>query len=143
MSGGALGGFARATIVNEKIQRSSPSRISGKKVHLAAIAVWGNAYVAARIGREAEMIIGETFSMNHFFFNGKSFRRIICGLFFLLGYKHDAAMSEREIADGLGTSEVTVRRSYREWLDTFPELFKHILPKLAENVLLRPFVQPH
>ncbi len=139
---GTLCGGDCANILKEQTKPRIPNRISGKKVYPAALAVWHNTNVAARIAREAETIIDETFVMNHFFFNGKSFRRIICGLFFLLGYKHNVAVSETEIAGGLGTSDVTVRRSYREWLETFPELFKHILPKLSENVMLRPFVQP-
>ncbi len=109
---------------------------------MAATYVWRNQRVAARIATETEIIVAQVYRVNHLFFSSKSFNRIICGLFFLLAYKYNAVMSERKIAEELGTSEVTVRLSYREWLETFPELFKHIVPKLSENVMLRPFGRP-
>jgi hypothetical protein len=50
-------------------------------------------------------------------------------------------MSEVELANRLGTTDVTVRASYRDWLETFPELFKDIVAKLSENARLRQFVK--
>lgn len=127
--------------MNEQIQASIPCQVSGKKINLAAKTVWGDKRIAARIGRETGIIIVETYRRNHFFFNAKSFRRIISGLFFLLGYRFNVAMSEVELAKRLGTTDVTVRASYRDWLETFPELFKDIVAKVSENALLRQFVQ--
>jgi hypothetical protein len=92
--------------LNEQIQASIPCRISRKKINLAAKTVWRYKRIAARIGREAERIIFETYGRNHFFFNAKGFRRIISGLFFLLGYKYNVAISEVELANRLGTTDV-------------------------------------
>ncbi len=75
------------------------------------------------------------------FFSGKNPKRIISGLFFLLAYKHDAVLGQLELAKRLDTTDVTVRRSYREWLNAFPELFMCVVGKLEVNPYFRQYVQ--
>jgi hypothetical protein len=47
---------------------------------------------------------------------------------------------QRELAWRLGTSDVTIRTSYRQWLQEFPDLFSDVIAKFAQDKELRYFV---
>ncbi len=117
-----------------------PIQVSDRRIIKAAFAVWHDRKAAIKIGREALAIIVEAHDRKPGFFYGKSSKRIISGLFFLLGYKYDAIIGELELANQLGTTEVTLRKSYRNWLDSFPDLFKSAIFKLKLNPYIRKYI---
>lgn len=115
-------------------------RIPVEEVSAAAKNVWFNKSIADIITTETMQIISNTFSRKFSFFTGKSFNGLIGGLFYLLGYRHGVVKKQNEIADRLGTTDVTIRISYRKWLETFPDLFMDVIRKFASNIALQPFV---
>jgi len=115
------------------------SRIESQIFH-AASRVWTNEKTANKIALNALEITNRTYRRNLSFFNAKTSKSLISGLFYLLGYRHEAVKTQKEVAKKLGTTEVTVRASYRKWLTEFPELFLDIIGKFAEDDSLRFFV---
>jgi hypothetical protein len=89
---------------------------------------------------ETVQIINQTYNRKFTFFSGKSSKCLVGGLFYLLGYRHDAIKNQNELADYLGTSDVSIRVSYRKWLEAFPDLFLDVIGKFAANSALRVFV---
>jgi hypothetical protein len=112
-------------------------RISLEEITLAAKTVWPNRNVAMAIGEETMDIITKTYKRKSSFFAGKTSRGLVGGLFYLLGYKYDVVKNQKELADCLGTSDVTIRTSYRNWLEEFPDLFQETVTKLAQDQNLR------
>jgi transcription initiation factor TFIIIB Brf1 subunit/transcription initiation factor TFIIB len=119
---------------------SITSRISPEEVAVAAKTIWPNHLVANAISKETVDFIMKTHARKFSFFTGKTSRGIVGGLFYLLGYKYDAVKNQKELADRLGTSDVTIRASYRSWLEEFPDLFHDIIGKLAQDRNLRWYV---
>jgi transcription initiation factor TFIIIB Brf1 subunit/transcription initiation factor TFIIB len=117
-----------------------PNRISAEEIKIAARTVWHNQRVANAISEEAVDIMMKTHKRKFSFFTGKTSRGLVGGLFYLLGYKYDAAKNQKELADRLGTSDVTIRASYRNWLEEFPDLFQDVVSKLAQDQNLRWYV---
>jgi hypothetical protein len=115
-------------------------RISANEISAAAHAVWCNKLIADTIAVETVRIINQTYYRKFVFFNGKSSKYLIGGLFFLLSYRYDAAKKQKEIANQLDTSEVTIRASYRKWLETFPDLFLDVIGKFSTKTALRSFI---
>jgi transcription initiation factor TFIIIB Brf1 subunit/transcription initiation factor TFIIB len=115
-------------------------RISPEEIKIAARTVWHNQLVANAISEETVDIITKTHKRKFSFFTGKTSRGLVGGLFYLLGYKYDAAKNQKELADRLGTSDVTIRASYRNWLEEFPDLFQEAVSKLAQDQNLRWYV---
>jgi len=115
-------------------------RISQDEVSNAAHALWLDTSEADAITFETLKIINQTYCRKFSFFSGKSSRRLIGGLFYLLGYRYDVIKKQYELADHLGTTEVTIRESYRMWLESFPDLFLDVISKFASNNELRFFV---
>jgi transcription initiation factor TFIIIB Brf1 subunit/transcription initiation factor TFIIB len=116
------------------------NRISPEEVMAAAKTVWHNQLIANAISQETVDIITKTHKRKFSFFTGKTSRGLVGGLFYLLGYKYDAAKNQKELADRLGTSDVTIRSSYRNWLEEFPDLFQDVIGKLAQDQNLRWYV---
>ena len=116
------------------------NRISPEEVETAAKTIWPNHVVAKDISEEAVDILVKTRERKFSFFNGKTTRGLVGGLFYLLGYKFDAVKNQKELADSLGTSDVTIRGSYRNWLEEFPDLFQDVVAKLAQDQNLRWYV---
>lgn len=115
-------------------------RIPMDEVSTAANSVWLNKSTANVIATETMQIINHTFIRKFSFFTGKSFNGLVGGLFYLLGYRHGVIMKQNDIADRLGTTDVTIRMSYRKWLETFPDLFIDVISKFAMISALQPFV---
>ncbi len=116
------------------------NRILPEEVTIAARTIWPNPAVANAIGQETTDIIMKTQKRKLHFFAGKTSRGLVGGLFYLLGYKHNAVKNQKELADRLGASDVTIRASYRSWLEEFPDLFQDIVAKLAKDQNLRWYV---
>ncbi len=81
--------------------------------------------------------IGGKFS----FFSGRRSTWIVGGLLYLLSYRYDSVKKQNELADVLGTTDGTIRDSYRLWLKTFPDLFMDVIGKFANDEKLRYFVR--
>jgi len=116
------------------------NRISPDEVYIASRTVWLDKEIANRIANDALEIIAKTHKRRFSFFNGKTSRGLVGGLFYLLGYKYDAVKNQKELADRLGTTDVTIRASYRCWLEAFPDLFLDVIGKLAQDQNLRYYV---
>ena len=115
-------------------------RISFSEISVAAHAIWWDKSIADTIALETTRIINQTYARKFVFFNGKSSKCLIGGLFYILSYRYDAAKKQKEIANQLDTSEVTIRASYRKWLETFPDLFLDVIGKFSTKTTLRSFV---
>jgi hypothetical protein len=115
-------------------------RISPEEITAAAYLIWKDPSTANKIAQSAIQTINQTHKRKFTFYNGKKSRTLVSGLFYLLGYRYDAAKKQRELAWKLGTSDVTVRASYREWLEEFPDLFLDVIGKFAQDNNLRYFV---
>jgi hypothetical protein len=115
-------------------------RISPEEVTMAAKTLWQNKILANKIANEALETLMKTHKRRFAFFGGKTSRGLVGGLFYLLGYKYDAVKNQKELADRLGTTDVTIRTSYRNWLEEFPDLFVDVIGKLAQDQSLRYYV---
>ena len=109
--------------VNEKSKLAN--RITDAYVAASAINVWiGQLEKAEKITKKALEIVDLAYGRNSLFFGGKSEKRIIGGLFYCLGLSLGYFRTQRQIALGLGTTEITVRASSRDWQNQFPDLVK-------------------
>jgi hypothetical protein len=115
-------------------------RIPPTEISIAAHTIWLNKSIAKTIALETVQIINQTYRRKFAFFNGKSSKSIVGGLFYLLGYRYNATKKQNELADQLGTTDVSIRVSYRKWLETFPDLFLDVIAKFAMIPSLRSFV---
>jgi len=92
---------------------------------LAARRIW-SPEIADDIGSNALQILANASRTNLRFFNAKASRSLLAGLFYILGYRFKAAKTQKEIATSLGISELSLRKSYKSWLNNFPSLFTDI-----------------
>jgi hypothetical protein len=109
------------------------------EVAVAAKTVWSDRVIAEKIASSALEIITNANKSKFAFFSGKSSRGLIGGLFYLLGFRYDAEKKQKELAEKLGTTDVTIRASYRKWLEEFPDLFADVNDKIANNSSLGSF----
>jgi transcription initiation factor TFIIIB Brf1 subunit/transcription initiation factor TFIIB len=114
-------------------------RISTQEIFAASHTVWSDK-TADKIAQNAIEIIDYAHQKRFAFFNGKTSKGIVGGLFYLLSYRYDVVKRQRELAWRLGTSDVTIRTSYRQWLQEFPDLFSDVIAKFAQDKELRYFV---
>lgn len=105
-------------------KKYNAERLSSKKVLSSASKVWQDQSIVKLIAAEASLIIKTVHKKRSVFFSGKSEKGLLSGIFYLLGMKNKAKKTQREIARSLNTNVVTVRDSYRDWLDNFPDLFR-------------------
>jgi len=111
--------------------------------------LWGHidSRLAKRIGGEACRIIRRAYHEKPWFFCGKRKKHILSGLFYLLGWKYDMWSRDIrktmfEIAYTLETTEITIRKSYRNWLHHFPWLYDLVGTRLKEVGLPRTAGRP-
>lgn len=119
---------------------SAIKNISIDDLFAASYLLWTNRLMADQIALEAIMLINKARSRKFSFFNGKTSRSIVGGLFYILGYRYDIVKKQKEIADMLGTSDVTIRDSYRQWIETFPDLFSDVIEKFLADDKLRYYI---
>jgi len=122
----------RAVSHAEGLTLNIPNRLSSE-VTTAAKTIWPDQLIAEKITANALEIIANANKSKFVFFSGKSSRGLIGGLFYLLGFKYDALRKQKELAEKLGTTDVTIRDSYRKWLKEFPDLFRDVSGKFEEN----------
>jgi transcription initiation factor TFIIIB Brf1 subunit/transcription initiation factor TFIIB len=115
-------------------------RIPLEDVKAAAHIVWVNPEIADQISLETIQIINKTYHRKFSFFNGRRSTSLVAGLFYLLSYRYNAVKKQNELADKLGTSDVSIRSSYRLWLETFPDLFVDVIGKFAQDKDLRSYI---
>jgi transcription initiation factor TFIIIB Brf1 subunit/transcription initiation factor TFIIB len=106
--------------------------LTDTKIARAANTIWLDKSVADKIASESVKIINSASKRKNSFLNSKNVKSLIGSLFYLLGLRYDAFKRQRELADKLGTSDVAIRTSYKQWLECFPELFEDIIEKTAE-----------
>ena len=111
---------------------STPNRLSSEAVATAKV-VWLDQATAKKIASNALEIITNANKRENAFFSGKSSRGLIGGLFYILGFRYDAEKKQKELAEKLGTTDVTIRASYRKWLEDFPDLFTDVSDKITNN----------
>ena len=105
------------------------NRLSSEVV-ASAKTIWEDPLIAEKIASVALETIADANKTNFAFFSGKSFRGLIGGLFYILGFRYDAVKKQKELAEKLGTTDVTIRASYRKWLEEFPDLFSDVTDKM-------------
>ena len=115
-------------------------RIPMDEISAAASIIWLDESIASIIALETAQIISQTYARKFSFFSGKSAKYIIGGLFYLLGYRYNIIKRQYELADKLGTNDVTISASYRKWLVSFPDLFLDVISKFASDNAHRSFV---
>ena len=115
-------------------------RIPLENISAASYNIWSNKEIADKIALEAFEIISCTCRRRFAFFNGKSSKCLVGGLFYLLGYRYNDVKLQRELAERLTTTDVSIRASYRQWLEAFPDLFLDVIAKLAADDKLKFFV---
>ena len=113
-----------AILQQNTIEQKKPnaSRFSHRKIMIQASKVWPDPATAKSLTEKALKKIKTTHLRKRIFFSGKSERGLLSDLFYLLGIKNEAGKTQREIARGLNTNDVTARTSYRDWLNIHPEL---------------------
>jgi transcription initiation factor TFIIIB Brf1 subunit/transcription initiation factor TFIIB len=98
-------------------------RLSPEKVMVFASTVWQNQpSVATDVSARASKIIQTAYKKDPLF-SGKSDKGILSGLFYYLGSNIGNMKTQQEVAKALGTTDITTRASYKDWLKCFPELF--------------------
>jgi transcription initiation factor TFIIIB Brf1 subunit/transcription initiation factor TFIIB len=112
-------------------------RIPMEDIVTLAHALWSDKAIADKVAADTDATISQAYQRKFVFFNGKSAKYVVGGLFYLLSFRYDSIRKQREIADKLGTTDVTVRASYRQWLANFPDLFPDVIGKLSENPAFR------
>jgi transcription initiation factor TFIIIB Brf1 subunit/transcription initiation factor TFIIB len=109
------------------------TRITCEKTEEAARAVWVNQETADTITSNSLQIMAQASRANLKFFHARKPKCTLSGLFYILGFRFRAEKTQREIADLLCTTEVSVRKSYKSWLNEFPQFFTDVRFKMSEN----------
>jgi len=86
---------------------SIPDRLSSEVV-AAARAFWSDQVLAEKIATSALELITKTNKSKFAFFSGKSSMGVIGGLFYLLGFRYDVEKKQKELAEKLCTTDVTI-----------------------------------
>jgi transcription initiation factor TFIIIB Brf1 subunit/transcription initiation factor TFIIB len=115
-------------------------RIPLEEISIATRTIWHDKAIANKIAQDTDELISQAYKRKFAFFNGKSSKCIVGGLFYIMGYRYDSIKKQRELADKLDTTDVTIRASYKQWLETFPDLFEDVIEKLAQNEALRYYI---
>lgn len=112
------------TTLNEQ-ESYNTERLSSAKVLSYASTIWqDHPLMAELMATETSHVFRIIHKRRQNYFSGKSKKRLLSGIFYLLGKKNKAMKTQREIARGLSTSEATVRASYRDYIANFPDLFQ-------------------
>ena len=114
--------------------------LSFEEIYAAAKIIWGDKATAERITVQANSILNQAKKRKPSLFFGRRATVIIGGLFYLLSYRENKAIKQKELALKIGTSEMTIRASYRRWLLSFPDLFSDVASIMAQDYNLKYFV---
>ncbi len=112
--------------MNRWQRNRSCAGLEKKDMLLFAQKTWQDQQSVARsMASEALNAIYETYQTNPAFFSGRSAKGIVGGLFYLLGHCDGNVKTQKEIARSLGTTEMTIRASYRTWMKPFQSYSRH------------------
>jgi hypothetical protein len=120
-------------------------RLSRVDVLNYASKIWkGQESIARAIASETIRIVGEAHEKAPSFFWGESGKWVFGGVFYLLGRRMKVARSQKQIARSLDTNEMTIRDSYRKWLEHFPEFWPEATahPKESSSERSKPPSHP-
>ncbi len=115
-------------------------RISLDELSAAAQLVWLDKVVARKVALGSFSILNQVYKRKVTFYSGRRARGLVGGLFYLLGFRYGDVRKQNELADKLGTTDVTIRMSYRKWLVEFPDLFEDVIGMMAQDENLKYFV---
>ena len=115
-------------------------RISFDSLIDTAQIIWSNKTTVHKIAADSYSILTKVQGRKATFYSGRRATALVAGLFYLLGFRYNDVKKQNELAYKLGTTDVTIRKSYREWLINFPDLFADIIGKLAQHESLRYFI---
>jgi transcription initiation factor TFIIIB Brf1 subunit/transcription initiation factor TFIIB len=115
-------------------------RISFDNLLDTAEIIWSNKITVHEVAADAYSILTKVQGRKTTFCSGRRATALVGGLFYLLGFRYNDVKKQNELACKLGTTDVTIRKSYRAWLISFPDLFADIIGKLAQHESLRYFV---
>lgn len=115
-------------------------RISFENLVNTAQTIWPNKTTVHNVATDSYSILTKVQSRKTTFCSGRRAKALVGGLFYLLGFRYNDVKKQNELAYKLGTTDVTIRKSYRDWLISFPDLFTDIIGKLAQHESLRYFI---
>jgi len=115
-------------------------RISFENPLDTAQIIWSSKTTVHNVAADSYSILTKVQGRKTAFCSGRRATALVGGLFYLLGFRYNDVKKQIELARKLGTTEVTIRKSYREWLIGFPDLFVDVIGKLAQHESLRYFV---
>ena len=115
-------------------------RISFDNLLDIAQTIWSNKTTVHKVAADSYLILTKVQSRKTTFYSGKRAKALVGGLFYLLGFRYDDVKKQIELACKIGTTDVTIRKSYRQWLISFPDLFGDVIGKLAQHESLKYFV---
>ena len=115
-------------------------RISFDNLVETAQMIWNDKITVHNVAADSYSIITKVQGRKTTFCSGRRAAALVGGLFYLLGFRYNDVKKQIELACKLGTTDVTIRKSYREWLISFPDLFVDVMGKLAQHESLRYFV---
>ena len=116
-------------------ERITRSLLKVQEIMEAADLLWPSKNIATKVTTDAVRIINQVYKRKFSFFNGKSSKCIVGGLFYLLSFRYNDPKKQREIAVALQITDVSIRSFYKKWLNEFPELFQDIITKESYRVL--------
>ena len=116
------------------------NRISFDNLLDTAQIIWSNKATVRKVAADSYSILTKVQGRKTTFCSGRRATALVGGLFYLLGFRYNDVKKQNELARKLGTTDVTIRKSYREWLIDFPDLFVDIIGKLAQHESLKYFV---
>ena len=116
------------------------NRISFDNLLDTAQIIWSNKATVRKVAADSYSILTKVQGRKSTFCSGRRATALVGGLFYLLGFRYNDVKKQIELACKLGTTDVTIRKSYREWLVSFPDLFADVIGKLAQHESLRYFV---
>jgi transcription initiation factor TFIIIB Brf1 subunit/transcription initiation factor TFIIB len=116
------------------------SRVSFEELYVAAQLVWADKKTAKEIAISSHAILDQVHKRKPNFYSGRRATALVSGLFYLLSFRFDSVKKQNELASKLGTTDVTIRASYRKWLIAFPDLFVDVIGKFAQDNSLKYFV---
>lgn len=115
-----------------KQRQHSPERLTQERISASVYKIWQNQPdIAASIASEVSRMIKSACESKPTFFSGKTEKGILSGLLYHLGLVCNHVKTQRQIARSLNTNEVTVRESWRDWLNEFPELSEDLEERKA------------
>jgi hypothetical protein len=130
------------TLKNERlpdIERITCSLRKVQEIKAGAYLLWPNNKTAVKITSSTIKIINQACKRKFSFGNGKSFRCLLGGLFYLLGFRYNDPKKQRDIAIALQITDVSIRSSYKQWLKEFPDVFQDIIARFASQELRRNY----